>query len=126
VDWFNTIYVEVGAKGINGHIPACWRDHPAVVAEVATLAAAWRAAFLAPEASARDAQYWHHTWRHGFAKRLQAWLGDECRRDRHEPGTAAPRTDIGADPKPDRWTETATTTVARSAGAARSHGALGA
>jgi hypothetical protein len=106
VDWFNTVYVGRGGAGQAGRIPACWRDHPGLVAEIATLAATWREAFLNPEGLARDGQYWHHTWLPGFTARMQrTWLTDVCLRDDHSPGQPPPRKDVGASPRADRWTE---------------------
>jgi hypothetical protein len=118
VAWYNTVYVGVGDRATNGHIPPCWAYHPAVAAEVATLAATWRETFCNPDAPPRDAQYWHHTWLPGFTQRMQrVWLGDDCLRNGHTPGEAPPRPDVGAAPKADRWTENDTTVIPAATGA---------
>lgn len=57
----------------NPPIPACWTLHPGLATEIATLAAAWRSAFVGPAASAVEAQSWHDRWRPGFAARLRCW-----------------------------------------------------
>lgn len=77
VAFYNTTYVGSGGKA--GPIPACWRDHPGLAMEVATLAHSWRAANLGRAAAVRDAQQWHHLWRPGFADRLaRDWLNTDC------------------------------------------------
>ncbi|MCI2421088.1 hypothetical protein MOQ72_26955 [Saccharopolyspora sp. K220] len=96
VAWYNTIYV--GAPGTTARpIPACWRDHPALPMEIATLAYSWRQANLGRTADARDAQYWHHAWRPGFAHRMVTeWTHPRCLDGDHQPS--------GAPPRPDRFT----------------------
>lgn len=93
VAWFNLTY-----RGIDGGrakpIPDCWREHPGLAMEVACLAHSWRSANIGPEASARDAQAWHHQWRPGFSDRLaRDWVPADCLDDHHLPGGPAPRAD---------------------------------
>lgn len=77
VEFYNSVYVGVG--GHAGPIPLCWQDHPGLAAEVATLAYTWRAANLGTTANAREAQYWLHQWRVGFADRLaRDWVHSDC------------------------------------------------
>lgn len=65
VDNFNITYA--GAEGSRAKpIPDCWRKHPGLAMEIATLAYSWRAANIGSAASLREAQYWHHQWRPGF------------------------------------------------------------
>jgi hypothetical protein len=78
VTFYNRTYV-----GIDGSrarpIPICWKDHPALVAEVATLAYSWRTANVGTTANVRDAQYWLHQWRPAFTDRLvRDWLPMDC------------------------------------------------
>jgi hypothetical protein len=78
VAFYNLTYV-----GIDGSkakpIPACWREHPGLAVEVVNLTYSWRAANLGSTANARDAQYWHHQWRPGFADRLvREWVHADC------------------------------------------------
>lgn len=96
VTWYNTTYV--GIEGTRAKpIPDCWRHHPGLAMEIATLAYSWRAANIGPQASPREAQYWHHQWRPGFTDRLtREWTGTDCTDGDHratEPGQ-----------RPDRFT----------------------
>lgn len=96
VAWYNITYV-----GINGsratRIPNCWRQHPGLAMEIATLAYSWRAANIGPSASPREAQYWHHQCRPGFTDRLtREWIHADCADGDH-------RT-IGATERPERLT----------------------
>ena len=88
VAFYNRTYVGVDG-GRARPIPACWRDHPALIAEVATLAYSWRAANLGIAANVRDAQYWLHQWRPAFTDRMvRDWLPMDCfdgDRDHHAP-----------------------------------------
>lgn len=89
VAWFNVFYVGVPG-GPAKPIPPCWRDHRGLPAEVATLAYSWRRANIGTTANVRDAQYWHHTWRPGFATRLNDWLHPHCLDGRHRDVNGAP------------------------------------
>ncbi|GAA2798831.1 hypothetical protein GCM10010470_37510 [Saccharopolyspora taberi] len=100
VGWFNVTYVGL-AGGPAKPIPECWRDHPGLALEVATLAYSWRRANIGPTANVRDAQYWHHTWRPGFAARLTDWVHAHCLDGRHR--------DIGAPFRADRFAQHGTT-----------------
>jgi hypothetical protein len=95
VRYYNETYVgRAGSRAIA--IPDCWLDHPALVAEIATLTYTWRAAHLGTNANIKDAQHWHHQWRPGFAERLAAeWVHAQCLTDTHKP--------TGAEPRPDRF-----------------------
>lgn len=78
VHFYNATYV-----GIDGSrakpIPACWREHPGLATEVASLACAWYAANIGSGANIRDAQQWHHQWRPGFVDRMtRDWVCPDC------------------------------------------------
>ncbi|MEB3371310.1 hypothetical protein [Saccharopolyspora mangrovi] len=96
VAWYNATYVGL-AGGPATPIPECWRQHPGLAMEVATLAYSWRRANVGATANVRDAQYWHHTWRPGFAARLTEWTHAHCLDGRHRPA--------GANARPDRFTQ---------------------
>jgi len=81
----------------NPPIPVCWTLHPGLAAEIATLAAAWRWAFIGPSATPENAQNWHDRWRPGFAARLRRWAS--CT-ERH--------VTVGDPPPIDRFTATQT------------------
>lgn len=93
VAWYNTVYV--GAEGTSARpIPACWRKHPGLAAEVATLAYAWRQANIGSTANARDAQQWHHQHRPGFAARMASeWTHQRCLDGNHQAVGAPTRDD---------------------------------
>lgn len=78
VSFYNLTYV--GIEGSRARpIPPCWREHPGLTMEVASLAYTWRAANLGTSANARDAQQWHHQWRPAFADRLaREWAHADC------------------------------------------------
>lgn len=91
VTWYNQTFV-----GIDGSrskpIPPCWRQHPGLAMEVATLAYNWRSANIGPSASVREAQYWLHQWRPGFAERLtRDWVYPDCLDGAHRGGGAQSR-----------------------------------
>lgn len=96
VEYYNATYVGLpGSRAIA--IPDCWLSHPGLLAEIATLAYFWRAANTGPRANVKDAQYWHHTFRPGFAARLAGeWTHAHCRANSHK--------DAGAPARPDRYT----------------------
>ncbi|OLZ50260.1 hypothetical protein [Amycolatopsis keratiniphila] len=98
VEYYNTTYVGLpGSRAVA--IPDCWLSHPGLLAEVATLAYFWRAANTGPRANVKDAQYWHHTFRPGFAARLASeWTHAHCRASSHK--------DAGAPARPDRYSST--------------------
>ncbi|MEY8042350.1 hypothetical protein AB8O55_23320 [Saccharopolyspora cebuensis] len=96
VAWFNATYVGL-AGGPTKPIPECWRHHPGLAMEVATLAYTWRRANVGDTANVRDAQYWHHTWRPGFAARLTDWCHTHCLDGRHR--------ETGSPVRPDRFTQ---------------------
>lgn len=96
VAWFNVTYVGL-AGGPAKPIPECWREHPGLAMEVATLAYSWRRANIGSTANVRDAQYWHHTWRPGFAARLTDWVHAHCLDGRHR--------EIGAPFRADRFSQ---------------------
>ncbi len=101
VAWFNlTFEGRAGSSALP--IPDCWREHPGLAMEVATLAYAWRHANVGRSANVRDAQYWHHTWRPGFAVRLLEWVHSRCLDGHHQR--------VGADPRADRFTTVETET----------------
>jgi hypothetical protein len=81
VAWLGSHYVipETG-KSI---VYDCWARHDAVVAELATLWQAWRAAFLDPKASPDAAQNWHDRWLPGFMQRRDTWFHKDCRNGTH-------------------------------------------
>ena len=92
VAWFNVTYVGL-AGGPAKPIPECWRAHPGLAMEVATLAYTWRRANIGDTANVRDAQYWHHQWRPGFAARLTEWVHTHCLDGRHRETGAVFRAD---------------------------------
>lgn len=78
VAFYNQNYVGV-AGGRATAIPPCWRQHPGLAAEVASLAYTWRAANMGPAANICDAQQWLHQWRPGFTDRMtRDWLPLDC------------------------------------------------
>jgi uncharacterized small protein (DUF1192 family) len=86
VEFYNATYVTTMSSNStdNDHnrpIPECWLQHPGLAAEIATLAASWRVAFVGPDADATSAQNWHDRWRPGFTDRLHGWA--PCSSDRH-------------------------------------------
>ncbi|WP_410659461.1 hypothetical protein [Amycolatopsis sp. lyj-112] len=93
VHYYNAVYVgKPGTRAIP--IPDCWLEHPALIAELATLTYTWRAAHIGKNANPRDAQYWHDRWRIGFAERLAAeWVHPHCLNDGHKSVGAAPLLD---------------------------------
>ena len=58
VDYYNGTYAGLGGRAKS--IPACWYEHPGLVAEVAVLAYAWRATNLGSGVNIRDAGHWLH------------------------------------------------------------------
>lgn len=83
VEFYNATYVTT-TSSVGDHnraIPGCWLQHPGLAAEVATLAACWRAAFVGPMADPANAQNFHDRWRPGFAARLRTWA--PCSTERH-------------------------------------------
>lgn len=95
VAWYNITYV--GVEGSRAtRIPNCWRQHPGLAVEVASLAYSWRAANIGPSASPREAQYWHHQWRPGFTDRLtREWVHTDCIDGEHRA--------TGPDERPNRF-----------------------
>ncbi|WP_158892590.1 hypothetical protein [Amycolatopsis anabasis] len=93
VEFYNRTYVGLpGSRAVP--IPVCWLNHPGLVAELATLAYAWRSANLGPSANIQQAEYWHHHWRPGFAARLATeWTHTHCRTDGHKQTGAPARLD---------------------------------
>jgi hypothetical protein len=84
VEFYNTTYVTTTSSVGDDHnraIPGCWLQHPGLAAEVATLAACWRAAFVGPMADPANAQNFHDRWRPGFTARLRTWA--PCSAERH-------------------------------------------
>jgi hypothetical protein len=84
VEFYNATYVTTSQSVGEDHnraIPGCWLQHPGLAAEVATLAATWRAAFVGPTADPANAQNFHDRWRPGFAARLRTWA--PCSTERH-------------------------------------------
>ena len=78
VAFYNLTYVGVDG-GRAKPIPPCWRKHPGLSAEVASLAYTWRNANTGRTANVRDAQYWLHQWRPGFADRMaREWVHADC------------------------------------------------
>lgn len=82
VAWLNITYVGLPG-GPAQPIPDCWREHPGLAMEIASLAYSWRRANIGTTANVRDAQYWHDTWRPGFAGRLADWVHPHCLDGRH-------------------------------------------
>lgn len=108
VTWYNITYV--GVEGSRAKpIPGCWRQHPGLAMELATLAHSWRAANIGPSASPREAQYWHHQWRPGFTDRLaREWTHSDCLDSEHRATGAAERPDrftLAAREPPEKNTE---------------------
>jgi hypothetical protein len=67
-------------------IPACWRQHPWLTAELATITFLWWSAHLDPTATVSDAGEFYLRYLPGFHDRLQDMLGrspGECRRGEH-------------------------------------------
>ncbi len=95
VAWYNITYVGLPG-GPAKPIPQCWREHPGLAMEVATLAYTWRRANIGATANVRDAQYWHHQWRPGFTTRLTDWVHTHCLDGRHR--------EVGAPFRADRFT----------------------
>ncbi len=86
VQFYNATYVSTTSSTGDDHnraVPSCWLQHPGLAAEVATLAASWRAGFVGPGADPVAAQNWHDRWRPGFAARMRAWV--KCSQNRHVP-----------------------------------------
>jgi hypothetical protein len=98
IAWYNITYV--GVEGSRARsIPDCWRQHPGLAMEIATLAHSWQAANIGPAANPREAQYWHHQWRPGFTDRLtREWIHTDCLDGEHRAA--------GATERPDRFTLT--------------------
>jgi len=93
VAWYNLTFVGVDGSRARS-IPPCWRSHPGLTMEVATLAYSWRAANIGPEANPRDAQSWLHQWRPGFSDRLtRDWVRPDCLDGDHRDDEPASRTD---------------------------------
>jgi hypothetical protein len=91
VTWYNHTFVGIDG-GRSKPIPACWRQHPGLAMEIATLAYSWRSANVGPSASVREAQHWLHQWRPGFAERLtRDWVHADCFDDAHRAAGAPPR-----------------------------------
>ena len=92
VAWYNITYV--GVEGSRAtRIPDCWRQHPGLAMEVATLAYSWRAANIGSSTNPREAQYWHHQWRPGFTDRLtREWVHTDCIDGDHRDAGGVPRT----------------------------------
>lgn len=86
VEWFNEMYEPT--QRVN-RIPACWREHPGLLAELSTLWWSWRVAFIGRQASATDAQNWHDRWLPGFQARMKRWTGSDCLAGHHKPKVAA-------------------------------------
>lgn len=86
VSWLGSHYIDPDTgKSI---VYDCWHHHDAVVAELATLWQAWRAAFLDTKASPDAAQNWHDRWLPGFMQRREVWFHKDCRNGRHhDPAT---------------------------------------
>jgi len=84
---YNTMFTGVEG-GRAKSIPGCWEQHPGLAMEVASLAYSWRAANMGPAASIREAQYWLHQWRTGFAERLPHWVHTDCLDGEHRPSGA--------------------------------------
>ncbi|TDD37783.1 hypothetical protein [Saccharopolyspora elongata] len=94
VEFYNLTYFGAGRAQ---RIPECWEQHPGLAMEIATLAAAWRAANLGRSAHPRDAQSWHHHWRPGAIDRMvRDWTHPSCLDGDHRPA--------GADSRVDRFT----------------------
>ncbi len=92
VEFYNATYVTTTSSSGDDHnraIPGCWLHHPGLAAEIATLAASWRASFVGPGADPVGAQNWHDRWRPGFAERLRAWA--PCSSDQHLVDLRLPR-----------------------------------
>jgi hypothetical protein len=53
VDWL------VGRYALDDTLPNCWYRHGALIDELDALRAAWRGAYLAPQARLIDPSYWH-------------------------------------------------------------------
>ncbi|MCA1694488.1 MAG: hypothetical protein LC749_07045 [Actinobacteria bacterium] len=93
VTWYNITYIGSKAAARNSS-PDCWRQHPSLAMELATLVYSWQEANIGPSAKPRDAQYWHHQWRPGFTDRLtREWTHADCLDREHRAAGAAPRPD---------------------------------
>ncbi len=60
-------------------------------AEVATLAACYRAAFIGPASDVRNAQNFYDRWRPGFTARLRTWAPYRTERRSDNPSGSAER-----------------------------------
>jgi hypothetical protein len=91
VAWYNSTFT--GVEGSRSKsIPACWQQHPGLAMEVASLAYSCREANIGPSSGVREAQYWLHQWRPGFAERLtRDWVHTDCLDDDHREAGPAPR-----------------------------------
>jgi len=90
VAFYNATYVTTTTTSGDDHnraVPGCWLQHPGLAAEIATLAASWRASFVGPGADPVGAQNWHDRWRPGFAERLRGWA--PCSSNQHLPDPEA-------------------------------------
>ncbi|SHG73837.1 hypothetical protein SAMN05444320_11338 [Streptoalloteichus hindustanus] len=96
VDFHNATYVGAPGGAAQHPIPACWREHPGLAAEVATLAAYWRHSNIGQSAHPGNAQYWHDRYRPGFTARIPDYVHRSCLDGDHQPA--------GAPARPDRWT----------------------
>ncbi|MBN9743589.1 hypothetical protein DMP23_21340 [Amycolatopsis sp. A1MSW2902] len=106
VQYYNEVYVgRPGSRAVA--IPDCWLNHPALLAEIATLTYTWRAAHLGRHASVREAQYWHDRWRPAFAERLATeWTHPHCLTATHK--------QVGSGDLKDRYTVEARSSPQRS------------
>ncbi|GGM76485.1 hypothetical protein GCM10012275_54080 [Longimycelium tulufanense] len=100
VAFYNATYVGSLDGAARHRIPSCWRDHPGLAAEIATLAAYWRHSFVGAGAHPGNAQYWHDRYRPGFTDRIPDYVHRTCLDGDHQP--------VGAPARPDRWTEAET------------------
>jgi hypothetical protein len=81
VGWLNDVY---GTAAAAAHIPACWAQHPGLVAELLTLHHAWQAGF--PDgASPEAAQAWHDHALPGLRSRLAGYVHRDCLTGQHQP-----------------------------------------
>jgi hypothetical protein len=81
-EWVCWLIRTYGSDSPGRSLPACWPDHPGLVAELLTLYHTWRTGFLASR-TADAAQTWHGLHLPGFLARVDAYVTRDCHAGRH-------------------------------------------